>query len=66
MSANPAKPHFIVIAGRPVSVPKATTPVDAARKRFGKPFAHEEGSTWKPRETPLLAEWLASRIQEKG
>ena len=29
-----------------------------ARERHGKPFAHEQGSTWVPREVPVLTEWL--------
>lgn len=64
MNATNEKPRFRIIAGRPVSVdPK---PIDNARRRFGRPFAHESGTDWKPRETPLLAEWMASRIKERG
>lgn len=29
-----------------------------ARQRFGKPFAHEEGSTWKPTNVPFLTRWF--------
>jgi hypothetical protein len=29
-----------------------------ARERHGKPFAHEQGSTWVPRAVPVLTEWL--------
>ena len=29
-----------------------------ARERHGKPFAHEQGSTWVPRAVPILTEWL--------
>ena len=29
-----------------------------ARERHGKPFAHEQGSTWVPRAVPVLLEWL--------
>ncbi len=57
-----AKPHIRLIAGRPVSGDKRESPVEAARRRFGKAFAHEQGSTWAPRSTPLLIEWL----QKKG
>lgn len=64
MSAVFEKPRFRIIAGRPVSVDPQ--PIDTARRRFGKKFAHEPGSTWRPRETPLLAEWMAGRIKERG
>lgn len=64
-----AKPHFklTVIGNRPVTIaiPERETAVDAARRRFGKPFCYERGTTFKPRETPLLSEWLATRIKEK-
>ena len=60
------KPRFRIIAGRPISVDPVNAKVAAARRRFGKPFAHEHGSTWQPRETPLLAEWMARRIKERG
>lgn len=36
--------------------------VEEARRRHGKPFAHEEGSNWRPRETPLLTEWMGRRV----
>jgi hypothetical protein len=29
-----------------------------ARERHGKPFAHEQGSTWVPRAVPVLTDWL--------
>jgi hypothetical protein len=35
-----------------------------ARERHGKPFAFESGATWKPRQVPLLLEWLQSRGRE--
>ena len=35
-----------------------------ARERHGKPFAYETGSGWKPRQVPLLTEWLQSRGRE--
>lgn len=37
--------------------------VEEARRRHGKPFAHEEGSNWRPRETPLLTEWMGQRVK---
>lgn len=36
--------------------------VEEARRRHGKPFAHEAGNFYRPRETPVLTEWLASRV----
>ena len=35
--------------------------VEEARKRFGKPFAHEQGTTWKRPVTPILTQWMQSR-----
>ena len=32
-----------------------------AKVKHGKPFAYEAGSNWKPRQVPLLTEWLQSR-----
>lgn len=52
------KPHFKIIAGRPVSESK----IDAARRKFGQPFAHEPNATWKPRSTFYLSEWLANHL----
>lgn len=54
------KPRYVIVAGRPVQVPPADR-VSEARCRFGGPFAHESGSKWKPRATPVLTEWLANR-----
>jgi hypothetical protein len=73
------KPRLRIVDGLAVPVgqvpPKAPPPdpsidrrkaaLDVARERFGKPFAHEYGSTWKPRATRLLTEWLARRTNEK-
>ena len=33
----------------------------AARARFGQPFAHEPGSTWKPPRIPVLTAWAGRR-----
>ena len=35
--------------------------VAAARVRFGRPFAHELGSTWKPPRIPVLTVWAGRR-----
>jgi hypothetical protein len=37
-----------------------------ARERHGKPFAYEAGSNWKPRQVPLLTEWLQGRGREEA
>lgn len=60
------KPHFRVIAGRPVSVNLENPRLETARRRFGRKFAHELGSTWQPRDTPVLSAWMAGRIKERG
>lgn len=39
--------------------------VAVARQRHGKPFAYEAGSNWKPRQVPLLTEWLQGRGREE-
>ena len=57
------KPHLQIIAGRPVEMDPRRRAVDEARRRFGQPFAFEPGSRWKPRETPLLTEWMATRTR---
>ncbi len=61
------KPRFRVIAGRPVQVPaEHENPLDIARRRFGQPFAHESGSTWQRKTTPVLTAWLATRTKERA
>lgn len=57
------KPHLVLIDGKPHVSRSAA--VENARRRYGKPFANEPGSTFKKRETPLLSEWLAGRINNK-
>jgi len=32
--------------------------LEEARRKFGQPFVHEPGATWKPRATPVLLEWM--------
>ena len=55
------KPRLILrtIVGK--SIPISADPVERARQRFGKQFAHEPGAKWKPRSTPLLTEWMQSK-----
>lgn len=57
-----AKPRFRIVDGKPHPVEGRETGIEAARRRFGQPFAHEPGARWKPRSTPLLTEWM----QKKG
>jgi hypothetical protein len=66
MTCAPKKPRLRVIAGRPVVIAceePRETPVEAARRRYGKPFAHERGAEFKWQSGPtVLAQWLAERI----
>ena len=52
-----AKPRFTLIAGRPVALPTGESKVDIARKRFGRPFAHEPGSNFIRYPEPVLTRW---------
>ena len=58
------KPRFTIIAGRPVEIPRRESPVEAARRRFGRRFAHEPGSDWKPQPELYLTRWLALRSKD--
>ena len=56
-------PKFRVVGNRLAlaeheHIPEGETPLQRARRRFGRPFAHQRGTDWKPRETPLLTEWM--------
>lgn len=58
------KTRLKVIAGRPVQInePIPETPMQRARRRHGKPFAHEPGSDYKARPAPYVLEsWLRGR-----
>ena len=59
-----AKPHLklTVLAGRPITVeiPRRETPIEAARRRHGKAFAIDAGSTHRHEQGP--AYWTAERI----
>ena len=56
------KPHLRIIAGRPVTVGRPTreSVVDAARRRHGRPFAHERGGQHQHVKGP--AYWTSERI----
>ena len=60
----PSKPRLILKTVDGKAVPVNVDPVARARERFGAPFAHEPGATWKPRSTPFLTEWMQSRGQK--
>lgn len=52
------KPRLRYVDGQPVEVPSRETPVQAARRRHAKPFAHEPGSDYRPHDTPVLTRWM--------
>lgn len=63
MTTSP-KPRFKIVGNRPMEIdpkPSRESTIEAARRRFGQPFAHEAGATWKPRAVPMLIEWLQKR-----
>ena len=63
MSAD--KPRLAVIAGRQVVIdtePHVESLIERARRRFGRPFAHETGSEYRTRPAPyVLDSWLRGR-----
>ena len=48
------------------AAPRAESPLDVARRRYGKPFAHERGSrfVWGGGPT-VLSQWLAERTLQR-
>lgn len=36
-----AKPRFVLVEGRPIPAPSKETPLQAALRRYGRPFASE-------------------------
>lgn len=57
------KPHIRLASVSQPAAPERESAVDAARRRFGKPFCTEAGNTHQPRQTPLLTEWLSKRVK---
>lgn len=50
-----------VIAGRPVSIKEAETPIEIAKRRHGKPFGYQQkGFVWTSDPT-VLTKWLEER-----
>lgn len=56
-----SKPRLRIVDGIPVEVKLESPALTEARIRFGRKFACEPGSNWKPRSTPFLLEWLSRR-----
>lgn len=44
--------------------PQQQEKVDQARERFGKKFAYEPGSEWKPQSEFFLTRWMRTRHKE--
>lgn len=58
-----SKPHFRVIAGRPVAAPDTReTALQAAQRKYGRPFAHQRGNMHQHTSGP--AYWTAERIAQ--
>ena len=51
------KPHFKLVKNEPVPVTEAETPLDRARRKFGRPFCFESGGNWIPGAEPCLSRW---------
>jgi len=51
-------PFVAFVDGQPVQVGIAASAIDRARQRHGKPFAHEQGSDFRPHEIPVLTRWM--------
>ncbi len=54
------KPRFRIVEGRPVELPNRESAIDAARRRYGKPFAYERGSQYV--HTQGASYWTPERI----
>lgn len=55
------KPHLKLVGTEVVPAARPLPPAVAeARKKHGKPFAHEPGSDYKPHEVPVLTRWMQS------
>lgn len=50
------KPHFRIVANRPVEQARRESPLEAAQRRHGKPF----GATWAIGEGPRF--WTSDRV----
>ena len=54
------KPRLKIVEGQPVQVGVAASAIDRARQRYGRPFAHEPGSNYRPSEMLYLMRWMQS------
>lgn len=52
------KPHFRVIDGQHIPVRGNESPLERARRRFGRKFAHEPGTDYERKAEPVLTRWL--------
>ena len=68
------KPRFRVVANRLVRVDDGTTPIERARIKYGRPFAHQAGTEhvhtagaayWTPERINALAIDNAKRRERK-
>lgn len=53
------------VEAQPVTHASRVGPIDLARARFGKTFAADKDSTWKPNKTPFLTRWQAGQVLSK-
>lgn len=60
--SNGLKTRLTLINGKPFQWPDSATPVERARQRYGKPFAHERGTQHRHEQGP--AYWTAERIAD--
>ena len=42
--------------------PPGTT-LEEARRRYGRPFAHEPGTEFTPNPEPFLTRWMRERVE---
>lgn len=58
------KPRLKLVDNEPV--PIMSERVAEARRKHGKPFAHERGSDYKPHEVPVLTRWMQAGGAKAG
>lgn len=60
--SNGLRTRLTLICGKPFQWPESGTPVDRARQRYGKAFAHERGNTFRHVQGP--AYWTTERVAD--
>lgn len=60
--SNGLRTRLTLINNQPWSWPIAHTPVERARQRYGRPFAHERGNSFRHVQGP--AYWTTERVAE--